>query len=64
MAGTDSLGVVDANSTLAVELLDLFSTYAAQRGTVALPDVAKDFARGRLEQAFGAPSFEIEWVSL
>ena len=63
MAGTDSLGIVAAESVLALELLETLSHFAKKNGTVSLPDVAKDFPYGKLDHALGAPSFEIEWVS-
>ena len=63
IAGADSLGVVDADSVLALELLEAFNNYAKKNRSVSLPDVAKDFPFGILGSALGAPSFEIEWVS-
>ena len=62
MSGADSGGVVSAKSTLALELLDKFQDYAEKRGTVAFPDVAKDFTVGKLDNALGAFPVEIEWV--
>ena len=63
MSGAESLGVVDAESCLAMEMLDRLQS-RGEDGVIEFPTEWTDFVHGKLEHALGALSFNASWVRL
>ena len=63
--GAESLGVVDADSVLAREMLGRFEDCAAAGGVgvVTIPQDLNDWRFGNVKSALGALSVRLEWVS-
>ena len=63
--GAESLGVVDADSVLAREMLGRFEDCASVGGVgvVTIPLDLNDWRFGNVKSALGAQSVRLEWVS-